>query len=106
MPDSGVNFASDVQNMEDEAAEEEAKDKEIKADLARKALKQRIGSQDGYGRDGTISAPSGAQLAHPSQDGLEEIKREARRKPSSEDGEAVADGEIDREVEARARASE
>lgn len=92
--------------MESEAAEEEAKDKEIKADLARKALKQRIGSQDNSLRDGTISAPSGAQLAHPAQDGLEEIKREARRSSNSEDGDAIGEGDVEREVQARARASE
>ncbi|KAK1923099.1 6-phosphofructo-2-kinase-domain-containing protein [Papiliotrema laurentii] len=99
LPDSGVNFASDVQNMETEAAEEEAKDKEYKADLARKALKSRIGSQDG-----TLSAPSGAQLPNPAHDGLEELRNEGKRSSSSEDGHAIGDGEADQDVQARARA--
>lgn len=101
LPDSGVNFASDVQNMETEAAEEEAKDKEYKADLARKALKSRIGSQDG-----TLSAPSGAQLPNPAHDGLEELRNEGKRSSSSEDGHVIGDGEADQDVQARARASE
>ena len=57
LPESGVNFAADVQNMEDEAAEEEAKDKEIKAEMVKDALRKRLGSTDG-----TRSAPSEAQL--------------------------------------------
>lgn len=81
LPDSGVNFANDVQNMESEAAEEEAKDKEIKAELAQKAMKRRMGSQDG-----TMSAPSGAGLKNPAEDGLAELRDEdnALRRSSEE----------------------
>ena len=61
LPESGVNFASDVQDMQDEAAEEEAKDKEIKAELAKDVLRRRIGSM-GAGTDGTRSAPSEPQV--------------------------------------------
>ena len=63
LPDSGVNFASDALDMEDEAALEEAKDKEVKAEMVKEALRKRMGnSADGPGgKDGTRSAPSEAQ---------------------------------------------
>jgi hypothetical protein len=98
VPESGVNFAPDVLNMEDEAAEEEAKDKQLKAGLAKKALKRRLGSQDG-----TTSAPSGHQLEDPSQDGLQ---RSTSHEVETSPNEALGDDGVDREVGMRARASE
>ena len=67
---SGMNFNTDltVLDMEDEAAEEEAKDKEAKAGMVKEALRRRMGSNAeggiggmGGGKDGTRSAPSEAQ---------------------------------------------
>jgi 6-phosphofructo-2-kinase/fructose-2,6-biphosphatase 4 len=93
LPDSGVNFASDVQNMESEAAEEEAKDKVIKAELAQKALRRRLGSQDG-----TMSAPSGAALKNPAEDGLAELRDEDDAvKRSSQDMKRERSSESERE---------
>lgn len=83
--------------MEDEAAEEEAKDKQLKAGLAKKALKKRLGSQDG-----TTSAPSGAQLANPAQDGLQETRSDDEKVSA----EAVGDDGVERDVNQRSRASE
>lgn len=54
-PDSGVMFARETQNMEDEAAEEEAKDKEIQAGFVKDTLRKRMNS---IGGDGARSAPT------------------------------------------------
>lgn len=87
--------------MEDEAAEEEAKDKQLKAGLAKKALKKRMGSQDG-----TTSAPSGAQLANPALDGLIQSSTRSDDGKENRSSEAVGDDGEDRDVNQRTRASE
>ncbi|ORX41018.1 putative cytoplasm protein [Kockovaella imperatae] len=74
LPESGVNFAADVENMESEAAEEEAKDKEIKAELVKDALRKRLGSTDG-----TRSAPSEPQGMGPGEDARSHKARRASR---------------------------
>jgi len=93
LPDSGVNFTNDVENMENEAAEEEAMDKKLKEGMAKTALNKRMHSEGG-----TTSAPSGHSLKQPSDDGLEELE-------GSDDRDTVSDDE-DRPGAGRARASE
>ena len=85
LPESGINFSSDVQNMETEAAAEEAKDKEMKAGLVKDALQRRLGSLDG-----TRSAPTGADGVKALQQGMEGMM--------SEEGEGDGEGEGDEEV--------
>ena len=56
LPESGVNFAADVQNMEEAAAAEEANDKSIKADFVKKQIEKRLVSLE-PDAEGTRSAP-------------------------------------------------
>ena len=66
-----MNFALDVLNMEAAAAEEEAKDKSIKADFVKKQLRRRL---EGDLVDGTKSAPSEVVMAEGTEEGDENVR--------------------------------
>lgn len=117
LPDSGVNFAADVQNMESEAAEEQAKDQELKAGIAKTALRRRMSSKD----DGARSAPTAGQipLSEKTLRRLKEAEDEAEEKADtvpdlkSEDGQAgdafeevITGEESEEKGELRGRSSE
>ncbi|CAD6572793.1 MAG: hypothetical protein TREMPRED_000631 [Tremellales sp. Tagirdzhanova-0007] len=60
LPEYGMNFATEAQNMEAAAVEEETKDKVEKADFVRKQLEERL--VEGI-KDGTRSTPGAVQMA-------------------------------------------
>ncbi len=99
LPQYGVNFALDAQNMEAAAAEEEAKDKRIKVDYVKKQLRKRLGDE------GTRSAPATAVVPE-----VDDYPDSAELEGQADaDGEVVVDEEGEGEETAasrRARASE
>ncbi|WWD20724.1 hypothetical protein CI109_105200 [Kwoniella shandongensis] len=103
LPDSGVNFTADAQNMEREAEAEEAMDKEAKADQLAAAVKGRVLKRLGSSTDGTRSAPSSSLPGVEEQrDG--EMEEERTTGSDGGYGETVSDNEGRTEGSARGRA--
>ena len=76
LPEYGVNFAIDALNMEAAAAEEEAKDKSIKADFVKEQLRRRLGEDITDGTRSAPPAPGDGLEVSPKTGAVEELKDE------------------------------
>lgn len=99
------SFAGETKNIEREAEAEEAKDKEVKADIVRAKLRERMGS----GAEGWQSAPHGRPIGTPAEgsehDGESTGALESQHHNGTEDG-AQGEGEGGEQPSIRERASE
>ncbi|ORY20384.1 putative cytoplasm protein [Naematelia encephala] len=76
LPDSGVNFTQDAQNMEAQAVEEEEKEKEIKAEIVKTALQKRLSIGGGDGSRSAPTLPGVIEGDRESDDGEEVIRED------------------------------